>query len=128
MDVFKIIGIAIVALIIIILLKDIKAEYALIVTLLAGILLITLFIDPVVHIISTFNHISETAMISPSIFNLLVKIIGIGYLTDYTSTLCEDFKAKSLGKKVELGGKLIILVLAIPIIKNILTLVGTLLK
>ena len=127
MDIFKIIGIAIVALIIIILLKEIKAEYALIITLIAGIVLITLFISPITHIIATFSDISEKTMISPSIFNLLVKIIGIGYLTDYTSSLCEDFKANSLGKQVAVGGKLIILILALPIIENILKLVGSLL-
>jgi len=128
MEFFKIIGIAIVGLITIILLKEIKAEYALIVTIIAGILLLTMFLNPLTQIVTTFNALSEKSMISPYIFNLLVKIIGIGYLTDYTSSLCEDFKANSLGKKVELGGKLVILLLALPIIENILTIVGTLLK
>ncbi len=128
MAIFKIAGIAIVSLITIILLKDIKAEYALIVTVIAGILLMTILLEPIGQVITVFNDLSSKAMISPSIFNLLVKIIGIGYLTDYTSCLCDDFNAKSLGKKVELGGKLVILILAMPIVQNIITLIGTLLK
>ena len=128
MGIFKVVGIAIVSLITIILLKDIKAEYALIVTVISGILLLTLLLEPIGQVIAVFGDLSDKAMISPSIFNLLVKIIGIGYLTDYTSCLCDDFNAKSLGKKVELGGKVIILHLAIPIVQNIITLIGTILN
>lgn len=124
----KIASIAIVALVTIILLKDIKAEYALIVTVVAGILLMTLFLEPMGQVIGVFSDLTAKAKLSPSIFNLLIKIIGIGYLTDYTSCLCDDFDAKSLGKKVELGGKLIILVMAMPIVQNIITLIGSLIN
>ncbi len=51
------------------------------------------------------------------------KVIGISYLVCITAELCKDAGENAIAAKIELGGKLIILAMAIPIINSLLNLV-----
>lgn len=55
-----------------------------------------------------------------SYFKLLIKIIGITYLAEFSSDLCKDAGANTLAAQIELFGKLSILVLCMPVISSLL--------
>ena len=65
--------------------------------------------------------------INSSIYGIIFKIIGVGYLVEFTASICSDTGNHSLSDKVLLGGKIIILVMALPIITSILEIVMDLL-
>jgi len=50
----------------------------------------------------------------------LLKITGIAILTEFSVSICNDFGETSIGNKIDLGGKVIIISLSIPIITSLL--------
>lgn len=120
MDIFKILAIAILTCIASLIVKQVKQEFASIVAIAGGIVILLFLINYVEGIIGVFGSLVEQTNLSPSLFATILKIIGIGYLTEFTSNICLDTGNSSLASKVGLAGKIIILFLAIPIITNLI--------
>ena len=123
MEIIKIIGIGLVSLIIIILLKQYKPEFAMYISLLAGILIITLIIDKLTGIVSLIQSISEKANINSQFLSLLIKITGIAFLSEFAVSLCKDSGEGAIASKIELGSKIIIISMSIPIISSLLEII-----
>ena len=83
MEIIKIIGIGLIALIIIILLKQYKPEFAVYVSLIAGALILMLAIDKLAGIISLLQSLANKASINTEFLTLLIKITGIAFLSEY---------------------------------------------
>ena len=123
MEIIKIIGIGLVSLIIIILLKQYKPEFAMYISLLAGILIITLIIDNLTGIVSLIQSISDKANINSQFLSLLIKITGIAFLSEFAVSLCKDSGEGAIASKIELGSKIIIISMSIPIISSLLEII-----
>ena len=78
--------------------------------------------------IETFLHLTEITGIDQQIFQIVLKIIGIGYLTEFTANLCSDSGMNSVAEKVLLGGKVVILIVALPIINTLIEIITDLLE
>ena len=100
--------------------KTIKSEYALWVTLAAGLFLGFSAILKLETIVSELYFLQEYFSAYESYFKLLIKIIGITYLAEFSADLCKDAGANTLASQIELFGKLSILVLCMPIITSLL--------
>ena len=115
-DIIKIIGIGFISLIIIIILKEYKKDFELI----GGAIILYFCIDYLKRIIDFINQLSVTG-ISNSFIILLVKITGISILTEFAVSICRDMGETAIASKVDLGGKLLIVSLSIPIISATLS-------
>lgn len=120
----KIIGIAFVGIICFKLIKDIKAEIAPLILIAVGAVILLFISDYATETVSTLLHLSEQAGLSKTVFSSLIKIVGIGYLTEYSVNVCNDMDCSSLGKKIEIGGKLTIFSMALPIINEVIKIIG----
>ena len=120
MDIFKILAIAILTCIASLIVKQVKPDFASLVSLAGGVVILLLLINYISSILDVFRGIIDKANLSPTLFSSILKIIGIGYLTEFTANLCSDTGNSSLASKVGLAGKIIILFLALPIITNLL--------
>lgn len=120
MDIFKILAIAILTCIASLIVKQVKPEFASIVAISGGIVILLFLINYVEGILDVFRGLVQKANLSPSLFSSILKIIGIGYLTEFTANICSDCGLSSLASKVGLAGKIIILFLALPIVTNLL--------
>ncbi|MBQ2713417.1 MAG: stage III sporulation protein AD [Clostridia bacterium] len=120
MDIFKILAIAILTCIASLIVKQVKPDFASLVSLAGGVVILLLLINYISSILDVFRGIIDKANLSPTLFSSILKIIGIGYLTEFTANLCTDTGNSSLASKVGLAGKIIILFLALPIITNLL--------
>lgn len=123
MEIFKIIAIAVCTLFATITIKNVKPEFAILVSLSGGILILLLVFNLFGTVFSSFNQIIEKTGLSNQIFKLLIKVVGIGYITGFTSDLCQDCGVSNLSNYVNLAGKITILVLCFPIFKGLLNLV-----
>ena len=63
---------------------------------------------------------SEKTGLDSSLFIIIVKIIVISYLVDFSVNLCEDMGVKSIGDKITLGGKVMIFSISIPIFNTLI--------
>ena len=123
MDVIKIIGIGLLALIIIIILKQYKPEFVIYVSLIAGALILFLAMDKLAGIVDILSNLSNKAGINNQFLGILLKITGIAFLTEFAVSICNDSGETAIASKIDLGGKIIIIAISIPIISSLLELI-----
>lgn len=120
MDIIKIIGIAFLALIIIIILKQYKPEFVIYVSILAGAIILFMNIDKLSGIINLLEDISNKTHANSQFLGILIKITGIAFLTEFAVSICKDSGETAIANKLDLGGKVIIIAISIPIISSLL--------
>ena len=123
MEVIKIIGIAFIALIIVVILKQYRPEFAIYVSLLAGALILILVIDKLTGIINLLQSIANKTNINSNYLGLLLKITGIAFLTEFAVSICKDAGEGAIASKIEIGSKIIIIAMSIPIISSLLEII-----
>ena len=123
MEVVKIIGIALVSVIIIIILKQYKPEFAIYISILAGILIILLVMDKLTGIINLLQSLASKASINSTFLVLLIKITGIAFLSEFAVSICKDSGEAAIASKIEVGTKIIIIAMSIPIISSLLEII-----
>ena len=127
-EIFKIIGVAFVAAIAAILLRSTKPELSFAVTV-TGVIVILLFIvDSMAETFEIFMRIAEITGVENGLIKLLLKIVGVGYLTEFGAGILQDFGSNALADKVVLGGKIIIVLLSLPVIQSLLNLLRSFLE
>lgn len=120
MMILKIIGIAFAALFLVVLFKNTKSEINTFIFLAAGALILLMVSGPVKEIIDFLKTISDKANIDSIYIGIVLKILAIAYLTSFASTLCKDANADSLAANIDFSGKIMILLLAIPILMAVM--------
>ena len=120
MDVVKIIGIGLTALIIIIILKQYKPEFAVYVSILAGIFILLLSLAKVSGIVNLLQDLASRANISSQFLGIILKITGIAILTEFAVSICQDSGESSISNKIDIGGKVTIITISLPIISSLL--------
>ncbi len=125
--IFKIVAIGLITAIASIIVRPIKSDFALIIALAGGVIILAMIVNYLSSVLNSLNLIVNTTGISGNLYTLLLKIVGIGYLIEFTANLCSDTGNSSLGDKVLLGGKLVIMVMAMPIVTSILQIIMELL-
>lgn len=127
MEIFPLIGIALVTAVAAILLKGTKPELALAVTVAGSVILLLFVFETLKGAISIFTTIADTTGIDAALVKVILKMIGIGYLVEFSAGLLSDFGQNALADKLVFCGKILVLVLAVPIIESVLKLVVELL-
>lgn len=116
MEIFKIAAIALVTAFCVILLRDIKSDLVMLVAFAGGIIVLLSVIDYFSDIFSVISSIAARAGLATSVVTLLFKVLAVGYISEFSSSLIEDAGLSSLADKVTLAGKLIIVASALPVI------------
>ena len=120
MEILKIISFILISLFLYLLFKDKRSDLAVLILLVSGVMVFIYSIGQINEIITFLKNIAEKAEIDGLYLGVILKIIGIAYISSFCSEICKDSGASSLASKVELSGKLFILILAIPILMAVL--------
>lgn len=123
MDILQIIGLAIVATVIIAVLKTQRPEIAIQISIAAGIIVFTMILGKITAVIELLNSYAQKVNIDTIYLSTLLKIVGIAYITEFGAEVCKDAGEGAIASKVELAGKVVIIVLAVPIITSLLDLI-----
>jgi len=97
-----------------------KEEYSLYISISACIIIILLGIGKLEVIIDAINKLQGYIQINKAYIGILIKIIGITYVTEFSASLCKDSGYHSIGEQIELVGKLTILAISMPIMLALL--------
>ncbi|MFQ9424449.1 MAG: SpoIIIAC/SpoIIIAD family protein [Christensenellaceae bacterium] len=124
MEIFKIIGVAFVTAISAILLKSTKPELSFAVTVTGVIVILMFVVDMLQNTVNILSTIASITGIENGLIKILLKIVGVGYLTEFSAGILNDFGSNAVADKVILGGKLTILILSLPIIESVLKLMS----
>lgn len=123
MEVIKIIGIALIALIIIILLKQYRPEFAVYISLLTGVLILVLVMGQLAGVISLLQSLANKTSVNMTFLSLLIKITGIAFLSEFAVSICKDSGEGAIASKIEIGSKIVIISMSIPIISSLLEII-----
>ena len=120
MDIIKIIGTGLIAVIIVIILKQYKPEFTVYVSICAGAIILGLVMTRLSGIIHLLTELSNKVSDTNGFLTVLIKITGIAFLTEFAVSICKDSGESAIASKVDLGGKVIIISMSIPIISALL--------
>lgn len=116
MEIFQIVGIGIVATILAVILKNSRSEFAIFISLVTGVIIFSLVISKLVYVIDILSSLAKRANIEITYFSTILKIIGMAYIVEFGAQISRDAGEDSIAMKIELGGKVLIMALAIPIL------------
>ena len=123
MDIIKIIGVGLTALVIIIIIKQYKPEFAVYVSLIAGAIILFMVMDKLGGVINLLTSLTKKTSVNSEFIMILLKITGISILTEFAVSICKDSGETAIASKIDLGGKVIIIAMSIPIISSLLALI-----
>ena len=127
MDILKICAIGLTAAVLAVTIKQHKPEIALLISVSAAIIILIMVADYLTQAVTVFTQLSEKTGVDSNLLSSILKIIGIGYITEFSAGICEDSGNKSIGDKILFGGKIIILVVAMPVLSAVIDLISELL-
>lgn len=128
MEIVKITALALCAVILIVLVKNYKPEFGVFTALGCSILILYFLTDSLKYAFSYISGLYERLDCGKGYFPIIIKVLAVAYITEFTSQLCRDSGENSIAAKVELAGKIIIFCIAVPVFVSILNLVEELLK
>lgn len=120
MEIFKIIGIALLTCFVAIIVRQIKPEFYIFIIICGCTIISILVLNKFTSIFSYFHQIIEKTNIDNSLFVLIIKIMGVAYITEFAANICIDTNNSSLADKISLAGKVIITCMSLPIITALL--------
>lgn len=127
MEILKIAALALCAVMIIVLVKNYKPEFGIFVAIGCSVLILYFLVDSLKYAFSYMSQLYDKLDYGKTYFPIIIKVLAIAYITEFTSQLCKDAGESSIASKVELAGKIIIFCIAIPVFISILNLVEQLL-
>src|SRR5699024_4571632 len=120
MDMIQIVTLGIIASILYLILKDMNETFAFLLIIITGLMIFLSIIDQIGVIIQLINSLGNKANIDGMYLETILKIIGIAYLTEIGANMTKDAGLESVATKIELSGKIVILIMAIPIITAVI--------
>ncbi|MBU4532134.1 MAG: stage III sporulation protein AD [Eubacteriales bacterium] len=125
MEILQIVGFGLVAAVLIVILRHQKPEVAMLVSIAAGVVIFLFVLDKVAAVVTVLKDLATRANINMLYLGAILKIVGIAYIADFGAQICRDSGEGALASKIEFAAKVLILVLAVPIVMAVL---DTLLK
>ena len=123
MEIIKIIGVGLIGLILVIVLKQYKPEFTIYISFLVVAIILIMFIDNLAGIIDSLAIFSSKANMNSEFLGILIKITGIAFLTEFAVSICKDSGETAIASKIDLGGKIMIVAISVPILSALLELV-----
>ena len=120
MEIVQVIGLAIIVTVIGTVLRQIRPEMAIQLSILAGVAIFLLVMDKIRLIIDVMQKLADQANISSYYLFIILKIVGVAYLAEFACQICKDAGENALATKVEIAAKIFVVILAIPIIVAIM--------
>lgn len=128
MDIFQMAAIALMAVTLILAIRDYKPDIAMLLALGTGVFLLLASVNRLKAVVDAVQDFSRAAGMDDSFMGILFRITGIAYVTEFTAEVCRDAGANSVASKLELAGKIIILTMALPIMAALLELIKEFIK
>jgi len=101
-------------------LRQEKPVMAVVLSIVFSIVIFTYLMGKMAAILSVMEELTQRAQINYFFFGTLLKILGVAYLGEFAVSICQDAGEQAVAKKVEFAAKIIIAVLALPMLVAIL--------
>ncbi|WP_188496809.1 stage III sporulation protein AD [Pullulanibacillus pueri] len=120
MEILQIVGIGLTATFLALILKEQKPAFAFLLVVFVGVSIFLMLIGKINEIITMLQRLAVNAHLDLVYVKTILKIIGVAYIAEFGVQIARDAGQGALASKIELAGKILILVMAIPIITAII--------
>ncbi|NCB91288.1 MAG: stage III sporulation protein AD [Clostridia bacterium] len=120
MEIIRISVIGIAGVFLAILVKEVKPEYSFYVTLAAGLMILFLAVGKLSYLLEAIKSIQEYIPVETAYMNILLKMIGITYIGQFSAGICKDAGYSAIASQVELFGRLAVLAVSMPVLTALL--------
>ena len=120
MQVTAVVGAAVIAASLAVLLKQIRGEYAIVVSIAAGCLLSIWAVDAAAPVVQQISDLVSSAELEIQNGEILIKSLGIAVLTQLGIDVCRDAGETAIASKVELCGRVAITLICLPLLGQVL--------
>lgn len=118
----KIISISLITIFLSLIIKQKSPEFSAVITVCGGILILLLTFDYISDILNFYISISNNLVIENDILKISLKIICVGFMTEFISDLASDFGNSVIASKVIFGGRVVICLIMLPVLKELFAL------
>lgn len=123
MEMGRIIALGLVGTVFAVLLKKENPQIAMLVAAITGILIFGMICLPLGNLIALLRETAEQAGVGNGYFAVVLKVIGIAYLTQFGAQLCADAGEGAVAAKIELAGKILMMTAVAPVLTGLLEMV-----
>lgn len=125
-EVIALSGIAVIAAGAAVLLKQYKPEYAFGVSLAAGVIILLFAVSKLGGIIGDIEEFISLSGVGEEHYKIMMQCLGVCMITKITSETCKDCGQAAISTKVDMAGRVLILVIAMPLFSEIISIVKVL--
>lgn len=122
MDIFAFAGAGIVMCVLIVTVKQWKPELSLPLTVACGVVMTCFLIRVVAPLIEEMKSLADIGGVSAEHLDIAVKAVGICIAVQTAADVCRDAEQSALANKLEMGGKFALLIVALPLFREMLSL------
>lgn len=116
----QIVGLALVAAVLLMVVRQQRPELGLLLSLAAGVLIFLLVLGKISGVVALLEELATAARVDRLYLTTLLKIIGVSYIAEFGAQVCRDAGEQAVASRVELAAKVLIVVLAMPIVVAVL--------
>ena len=127
MQIVKVVGVGFIGALIAGLLRQEKSELFIFAVIATGALILIILLSSLTEVIEQFGSLVGKSGVDESLFAGVLKIIGVGYITEYASSVCMDQGVSSIANKLQLAGKVAIFFMTLPILTNLVDVISSML-
>lgn len=120
MNIIVICALAVAVTVIITLMKELKPEFCVIISVAFGAIVLSVLAGPIKKVVDLLFSVAEMTGISHDLLEPMIKIAGISLIAEFASSICMDAGHTTIAGRVETTAKITILALSAPIILDIL--------
>jgi len=110
-----------------VLMKNYNPALAVLISLAAGVIIFLMILPMFADTIGFVRYLGEMADGIGAYTSLALRVIGVAYIAELGASVCSDANESAIAAKIELAGRVIILVMAMPVIVDIVRIVTGLL-
>ncbi|MCD8109787.1 MAG: stage III sporulation protein AD [Clostridiales bacterium] len=93
-----------------------KSEYALYISLGAAVLILILSVEKLGSVVETVRNIQAYIQLDSAMIKILLKMIGITYVSEFAAQICRDAGFGALGSQIEMFARLSIMAVSVPVL------------
>ncbi|TDQ41653.1 stage III sporulation protein AD [Aureibacillus halotolerans] len=120
MDIVQLVGLGIVVALLVLVIKEKSPLFALMLGIFASVYIFFSLISQMQAVLLMLEKLALNAHVKPIYLSTILKIVGIAYIAEFGAQIVRDAGQAALASKIELGGKVMILLMAVPILTVII--------
>src|SRR6185437_9291864 len=119
LEIIQIVGLGLVSTVLVLVVREQKPMFAFLLAAFTGLFIFLYVIGKIETVIGVLEQLADRSGIPSIYLKTVLKIIGIAYIAEFGSQIVRDAGQESIASKIEFAGKILILVMAVPIISVI---------